>query len=271
VAARILVIEDNPANLELMTYLLNAFGYATLVARDGKEGLETAQRERPDLIVCDIQLPGMNGYEVARALKADPAIGAIPLVAVTAFAMVDDRKKTLAAGFDGYLSKPIAPETFVAQVQAFLRPELRASAVTRAVADARPASPPPPRRRSVLVTDDRAVNLELAASILGAPGYEVLTARTLRDALRLALERRPDLIVSDVCMAEGSGYEFIRAVKADRRLSAIPFVFITATMTTESERQKGLALGAVKYLFRPIEPQELLREIESCFADARRG
>jgi two-component system cell cycle response regulator len=71
-----------------------------------------------------------------------------------------------------------------------------------------------------------------------------------------------------VCMADGSGYDFIAAVKADPRLRSIPFVFITATMTVESERRKGLALGATKYLFRPIEPQELLREIEACLAGA---
>jgi two-component system, cell cycle response regulator len=268
VAARILVIEDNPANLELMTYLLKAFGYATLVARDGREGLEVAQRERPDLIVCDIQLPSMNGYEVARQLKADAALSGIPLVAVTAFAMVDDRNKTLAAGFDGYLSKPIAPETFVSQVQEYLRPELRAKG-HHAVSDTAAALPKPARRRTVLVTDDRVVNLELASSILGASGYEVLLALTLREALRLARESRPDLILSDVCMSDGSGYDFIQAVKADARLRAIPFVFITATMTTEAERQKGLGLGADKYLFRPIEPQDLLREIEACFAQTR--
>ncbi len=124
-AAGILIIEDNPANLELMEYLLTAHGYTVLTARDGEEGLEAARRERPDLILCDIQLPGIDGYEVARRIKASSALRDIPLVAVTAFAMVGDRDKVLAAEFDGYLSKPIAPETFVQQVENFLRPELR--------------------------------------------------------------------------------------------------------------------------------------------------
>lgn len=122
-SARILVIEDNAANMELMTYLLQAFGCVTLTARDGIEGIEAAARERPDLIVCDLQLPLVSGYDVARQLKADPALRGIPLVAVTALAMVDDRGKALAAGFDGYISKPIAPETFAQQVRAFLRPD----------------------------------------------------------------------------------------------------------------------------------------------------
>jgi two-component system cell cycle response regulator len=268
--ARILIIEDNEANLELMSYLLKAFGYTTLAARDGKEGLEGARRERPDLIICDIQLPLVNGYEVARQIKADPTFSGIPLIAVTAFAMVDDRNKTLAAGFDGYLSKPIAPEKFVGQVEAFLRPAQHANSVA-AVFESAAALPKPARRRTVLVTDDRQVNLELASSILGGSGYQVIATHRVDEALRLAREIVPDLILSDVCMGESSGYDFIQAVKADPRLKSIPFVFITSTMTIESERQKGLALGAARYLFRPIEPQDLLREIEACLADVGRG
>jgi CheY-like chemotaxis protein len=117
---RILVIEDNPANLELMTYLLKAFGYATITAPDGEDGVEQARRENPDLILCDLALPKLDGYGVARQLKSDPGVSAIPLVAVTASAMVGDRDKVIAAGFDGYIRKPITPETFVAEVAAYL-------------------------------------------------------------------------------------------------------------------------------------------------------
>src|SRR5690348_7930396 len=114
--SRILVIEDNPTNLELMAYLLRAFSHTVLTACDGQAGLEIARRESPDLIVCDIQLPKLDGYAVAQQIKGHPALRAIPLVAVTALAMVGDRNRVLAAGFDGYLAKPIAPRTFVAQV-----------------------------------------------------------------------------------------------------------------------------------------------------------
>ena len=126
---RILIIEDNAANLALMTYLLRAYGYTPLVASEGDAGLRLARDELPDLIVCDVQLPNISGYDIARQIKAAPALRGIPLVAVTAFAMVGDREKVLAAGFDGYLSKPIEPETFVPELEAFLRPELRASSV----------------------------------------------------------------------------------------------------------------------------------------------
>src|ERR1041385_1265644 len=122
---RILVVEDNEANLELMTYLLRAFGHAVISARDGNAGLALARAEKPDLVLCDIHLPGLSGMDVARSIRSDRALDGVPLIAVTAFAMVGDRETILAAGFDGYLAKPIAPEAFVQQVEAFLRPELR--------------------------------------------------------------------------------------------------------------------------------------------------
>src|ERR1700677_2244733 len=99
--ARILIIEDTEANLELMTYLLQSFGHKVRSATDGVMGLECARFDAPDLIICDIHLPKMDGYEVAHSLKSDLRLSCIPLVAVTALAMVGDRERILAAGFDG--------------------------------------------------------------------------------------------------------------------------------------------------------------------------
>jgi CheY-like chemotaxis protein len=119
--ARILVIEDNPTNLELMTYLLKAFGHETASAGDGEAGVEAALTTAPDLILCDLALPRMDGFGVAARLKAEPSLAGVPLIAVTASAMVGDRDKVLATGFDGYITKPISPETFVSEVEGYLR------------------------------------------------------------------------------------------------------------------------------------------------------
>jgi two-component system cell cycle response regulator len=100
--------------------LLRAYGHHVLTAGDGDEGLATAGRETLDLIICDIQLPTLDGFEVARRLKADVRLQRVPLIAVTALAMVGDRDKVLAAGFDGYITKPIVPRTFVNQIEAYL-------------------------------------------------------------------------------------------------------------------------------------------------------
>ena len=119
-SARVLVIEDNASSLELMIYLLGSFGHMAFRACDGEEGIQVARSERPDLILCDVQLPAMDGHEVCRRLKNDPVLRSIPLVALTAYAMVGDREKMLAEGFDGYLSKPVNPEQVMDQLAPFL-------------------------------------------------------------------------------------------------------------------------------------------------------
>ena len=118
--ATILVIEDDDASRMLVTYLLESAGYSVLGAENGAVGLELALSRPHDLIVCDLQMPIMNGYQVAQTLRSHPRWRAVPLVAVTAFSMPGDREKALEMGFDDHLSKPITPETFVEQIAAFL-------------------------------------------------------------------------------------------------------------------------------------------------------
>ena len=118
--ARILYIEDNEQSLYLVTFLLKADGYEVLQARDGIEGVEAAGRQRPDLILLDIQLPGMDGYAVARRLRDNPDLAETPIVALTSFAMVGDREKALAAGCTGYIEKPINPDTFLVEIGQYL-------------------------------------------------------------------------------------------------------------------------------------------------------
>lgn len=124
--ARILIVEDHPASLEMMDYLLTAMGYQTLLAADGQIAIELAKREHFDLVVCDLQLPQISGYEVAAHFKADPDLRDIPLIAVTAFSMTGDKEKVMNAKFAGYFAKPIDPERFVAEMEQHLPPDLRA-------------------------------------------------------------------------------------------------------------------------------------------------
>lgn len=118
--ARILVVEDNATNLDLMTYLLVASGYEVIAAVTGEEGIRLATAMRPDLVLCDIQLPDCDGFEVAAVLRQDAEMRQIPLLAVTAMAMVGDRERILAAGFNGYISKPIEPEPFLGLLATFV-------------------------------------------------------------------------------------------------------------------------------------------------------
>lgn len=117
---RVLLIEDNEQNRYLVTYILEASGWEVVYAADGPRGLTLAGECDPALILLDIQLPGMDGYAVARSLRADPKLDAVPVIAVTSYAMAGDRERCLEAGCNGYLEKPIDPQAFATQVEGFL-------------------------------------------------------------------------------------------------------------------------------------------------------
>ncbi|MFH0789359.1 MAG: response regulator [Pseudomonadota bacterium] len=117
---KILVIEDNEQNLYLVKFILEKHGYEVFEARDGQEGINLAVSINPDLIILDIQLPVMDGYTVARQIRRNAELAQVPIIAVTSYAMVGDREKTIEAGCNGYIEKPINPETFIQQVEQHL-------------------------------------------------------------------------------------------------------------------------------------------------------
>jgi len=120
VSPRVLVIEDNALNLKLVRDVLEHAGYTVRSATSGELGLEAAAIEPPDLVLLDLQLPGIDGHETLRRLRHDGLHAGVPVVAVTALAMTEDRERAAAAGFDGYLEKPISPRALPAQVEQFL-------------------------------------------------------------------------------------------------------------------------------------------------------
>jgi two-component system cell cycle response regulator DivK len=120
--ARILVVEDNPANLRLATFLLQSAGHDVLSATDAEAGLTMAREEQPNLILMDIQLPGMDGLAACAQLKGDEATRAIPVIALTALAMKGDEERIRAAGCDGYIAKPMRYQEFLATIAAQLAP-----------------------------------------------------------------------------------------------------------------------------------------------------
>lgn len=262
--ARILVIEDNPDNLELMTYLLKAFGHTTLTAEDGELGIALACSERPDLIVCDVHLPKADGYEVARRLKADPALAATPLLAVTALAMVGDRDKVLAGGFDGYLTKPIDPQLFIEQMESYL-PTPSVTPAPTPVHDKASASVQLSQAGAqLLVIDDIPSNRELLQQILQPSGYRVRLATSIEEGLALARQVMPELILCDQQMPGADGFAFLRQIKAQPEMAQIPVLFLSSSTWGETDRETALRLGAARFILRPIEPQYLLDEVASC-------
>ena len=120
----VLLVEDNEDNLIVYRTILDHVGYRVIEARDGEEGVARARADKPDLILMDVSLPKMDGWEATRRIKADESTRQIPIIAVTAHALDDDREKAIQVGCDGYLAKPVAPRRVVEEVERFIgKPE----------------------------------------------------------------------------------------------------------------------------------------------------
>lgn len=250
-----------------MGYLLRAFGHETLEVHDGANGLQQASREKPDLILLDIHMPRMDGYEVARLLRAESECSRIPIIAVTALAMVGDRERILASGFTGYIAKPLDPETFPAQVNGYLGSRLQTGAqpAVQWLQQKAPEKAAPRRNKSVvLVVDNLQTNIDLVRSVLEPSGFKVIAALGAREGFDLAQRTKPDLVLSDIHMLHHDGYDFLRMMRTTPEMSRIPFVFLSSSVMSAQERERALQLGAMKFISRPIEPQMLLQELSAC-------
>jgi two-component system cell cycle response regulator DivK len=117
---KILVVEDNDNNMYLITYILEKKGHKVIAAKTGEEGIKLALNERPDLILMDIQLPGINGLETTQRIRASKQGGDVPIIALTSYALVGDREQVLSAGCSGYIEKPINPETIMGEIEKYL-------------------------------------------------------------------------------------------------------------------------------------------------------
>ena len=261
----VLVIEDNPANLELMLYVLRAYGFDAVGCPTGGEGLAKAQSYPFDLILCDIQLPDIDGIEIARRLNLNPRP---PLVALTALAMMGDRDRLLASGFDGYISKPIDPQTFAERLKEFLPVEKRpadrvAAAPSGAAVPAQPRQSPPARGQTILIVDDRIENRYLLQTLLRSTGFHVTEAASAKEAVQRAKEARPHMIICDVNMPLYDGEGFLVLLKTDPELAKVPVLMITSSDSpSEHTRERLRKAGAVGLLTRPLESSTLLQVIE---------
>ncbi len=117
---KILIVEDTPANMYLVQFILTHAGYQVVEATTGEQGVEMAAKEGPDLVLMDLQLPGIDGLEATRRIRRAESGNAVPIVALTSYAMTGDRQRALAAGCTGYIEKPINPDTFLRELEAYL-------------------------------------------------------------------------------------------------------------------------------------------------------
>ena len=264
-AAKILVIEDHPANIELMELLLTAYHYDFIPAGDGEQGIEAAERTRPDLVVCDIHLPKLDGFGVLAAFKRHSALRFTPVLAVSALAMVGDRERLLAAGFDGYISKPIDPETFIAQIEPYLPKALRSTPPT-GHPDSVMGNDLEPQGPLVLVVDDAHDGREELRAALESFDFRVLTSASVDQALACLRDHPTDLVLCDSIMPLRDGWDLLQAMREDRALARIPVVLITVAQPDPARLRRAAEAGAADFLHRPLPSSDLAGALHACLA-----
>lgn len=247
----VLIVDDNPTNLKLTRFLLDKEGYRVLTATDGQEAIELLQTVQPDLVLMDIQLPGIDGLEVTRRLKSNPSTRDLKIVALSAYALESNRAQVAEVGCDGFISKPIDTKTFPGLVRQYLN-------------NARP-SPEARRISSIVLADDSPSVREQLREVLNDAGYSVTTVDDGAQALEVAQRDRPDLVLSDILMPRLDGFQLAEAVRSDPSLSRTHVILTTSGATRETDRTLAHKKGATLLVAKsdPALILDSIREAES--------
>lgn len=263
--AKILIVEDNKESLDLMTYLLDHCGHSIITASDGEEAIEKAKQHRPDLIICDIQLPKLNGYEIAKILKNDKLLKHVPLVSVTAYAMVGDRNKVRDSGFDAYISKPIDLVQFVVQIDSLLPAELRSNKSINLQPNPSTISAKKQDRIycKALLVDDFSASRELYKILLESIGVEVTAVSNVNEALSYLQKQVPDFILSEFHLPDNGGLAFLKLVRNNVAWKSIAFIFMSTTHPDKNEMQEMKILNVTRFILSPIDTSAFFNIIKS--------
>ncbi|MBI5364745.1 MAG: response regulator [Planctomycetes bacterium] len=248
----ILVVDDHPANSKLATEVLRNAGYAVLQASDATTALEVLSKELPALILMDIALPGVDGLELTRQLKAAERTRAIPIVALTASVMRGDEAKARAAGCDGYLPKPIDTRRLPAQVAEFLERHAQAP-------------------QCILVVEDEPSSRKLLRVTLEAEGFRVHEARDGVEALGVLDREAVDAIISDILLPNMDGYRLCHEVRRSAKHGDLPFIVYTNTYTQPEDERAALELGADRFLLKPASADTIVKALRETMRAAPAG
>ncbi len=250
----ILIVEDNPINIKLFRVVLEKAGFQVRTAVDANEALAALAEFNPRLILMDVQLPGMDGLELTRRLKADPRYRRIRIVALTAYAMKGDREKASDAGCEGYITKPIDTRTFADSVRRFMH------------TDSTPAVETQPERKLILIADDDPAQRRLLEIHLTQLGFEVTAVKDGAEAIEKMHERRPSLVASDVLMPRLDGFRLAQFVRQEPALASVPVVLMTSGAIRPDDEDMARSLGANCIVARTEGFDHIVAAIRSALA-----
>jgi len=268
--ARVLVVDDIQPNLKLLEARLSAEYFEVLTAASGPEAIEICQKGQCDIVLLDVMMPGMDGFEVCRRLKNQAATAHLPVVLVTALDQPADRVNGLEAGADDFLTKPIDEIALIARVRSLARlkvtvDELRnRAATTVALGMIAPFASPSAddgKRGRLLIVDDRASSAERLAKALGSH-HAVLVEADAHEALFRAAEDNVDLIVVSLGLANFDGLRLCSQIRSLERTRNLPILAI-AELEDRQRVLRGLELGVNDFLTRPVDRNELLARVRT--------
>src|SRR5947207_3277642 len=264
-SARILVVDDVPANVKLLEARLSAEYFDVLTASSGAEALQICQRAECDIILLDVMMPDMDGFEVCRALKSNPATHFIPVVMVTALDSPADRVRGLEAGADDFLTKPVADVVLIARVRSLTRlkmmtDELRMRAITSleigVQAPERDAIADPGKGGRILLVDDRRSSYERLAPVLSAE-HAVDVEPNPAEALFHAAEGDYDLLIVSLSLENFDGLRLCSQARSLERTRQLPILAISAT-DNNARLLRRLEIGANDYPLPTVRQDHLL-------------
>jgi DNA-binding response OmpR family regulator len=271
--ARVLVVDDEPQNLELVEAMLTPVGYEVLLASNGDEAMALANQRKPDLIILDLMMPGLSGFEVCARLKMHPQTGGVPVLFVTALSQIGDKERALAAGGDDFLTKPFQRAELLARVEALMKVRRLNHDLDRALAylheielvrhatqPTKSVAPPaaPPGVGVVLVVDDEPLPRQLFSDVLREAGYVAHEASHGHQALEIARQKSIDVILLDIMMPGISGLEVLG--KLGELTPDSPVIIVTANPTSENAIA-ALRLGAFDFIVKGFKNEVMLATV----------
>ncbi|MBA3029040.1 MAG: response regulator [Desulfobacteraceae bacterium] len=269
---KILVVDDDPLNVKLLAAMLPSDRYDKILAYGGLETLEKVESEAPDLILLDIMMPDLDGYEVVEILKSDDRYRDIPIVLVTALDGMENKIKAIECGADEFINKPIHVKELLARVESLLKlktyqNQLRASMLIEAAGESvlQGQGPPvnfPLNLPSILIVEDDEKDAKLIRSMLNGEPYQFKTVKTGEEAIEFTYLGKIDVILLDILLPGLDGFQVCRFLKEKDSTKNIQVVAMTNLMDLES-KIRGINFGVDEYLVKPINRYELKMRIKA--------